>query len=465
MKVKGRGGRTPPHNLEMERGLLCACLVDSAGAGRIVNVVKSESFYDNRHRLVFAAMERLEGRGQPVDILTVSDELRAASELEAAGGDGYLMGLSNEVATSANVEHYAGRVLQQSVLRRLITSASNIAGEAYDAHESEDLVQRAINDLDDIRVKLTAGKVVRFGDALDETLLTIAERRDGRAKPGLLTDVGDLDGTIGGLERGDLILVAARPSVGKSDLLVNILLSAAMRAERVLLFSVEMPRRAIIRRLVSLLTGIFRDRLRTAKGLSEIEFEAVVKTVDRLRNLPIVIHDESGITVPQMRSIAIAEHRRSPLSLVLVDYVQLITPHVDGNREREVSAISWGLKQIARSMDVPLVAAAQLNREVEKREHSREPLLADLRDTGSLEQDASVVLMLYAPWIYDPEGSKQGTDILVRKNRDGSIGRVEQVPYNRGTGRFGTPFAKWAGGNVELTSSPQIKEQGDDLPF
>ena len=410
--------KLPPHNLEFEQSVVGATLIDPDAIPRVAAILEPGDFYDQECRMVWDAVLTLYNQNAPVDLLTVSDKL---------GGDDYVTlvtKLSNVVPTSVHAEHYAKTVEKLATRRRLLDASGRIARAAYD--ESMDL-----SDVEDLSLKTiiesrsnghsgisTMSQLVReYYDQIE----ALAQRGSGIL--GLPTGYRDLDKIVGGLQKTDLILLGARPRMGKTSLATCITRNAAQAGRRVLFFSLEMSNDQITRRLVSLESDIPISTLKEGK-LSEAEWPKFMKATDKIDGLPIWVDDTPGITPAHVRATALRTEAiaKAPLDLIVVDYLQLMRP---GGKRRglyeDVTEIGQSLKAIAKDLNVPMLALSQLNRACEQRSDKR-PLLHDLRESGDLEQTANVVMFLYRDEIYDPNASPGLAEVAVAKNRDGSEG-------------------------------------------
>jgi len=439
----GTRGSTPPQNLDIEASLLGSLLIDSDGFLKISDQLDSMDFYDERHRQIFAAMRALHDKRSPLDILTLSEQLKSAGQLDGIGGASYLTELTNLVPTAAHLEQYAEIVADKAIRRRLITASQDIAGIGYDENKSlQELIEEAETRLFEVSQRHVKQDITSLesilGDSFDR--LDDLHRNKGGIR-GIPTGLRDLDKLLAGFQRSDLIVVAARPSMGKTALMLNIALNIATKAKQgsVLFFSLEMSKEQLVDRLLAAEAGVDAWKLRTGEGLTDQDFERLSAGMGELAEAPIFIDDTSGITVSDLRTKARRMHHQHPLAVIMVDYLQLMSGGsrfaTTANRVQEISEISRGLKILARELNVPVVAASQLSRSVESRT-PQIPQLADLRESGSIEQDADVVAFLYREEYYNPETNKQNiTEILVKKHRNGPVDNIE-VFFDRIRQRF-----------------------------
>lgn len=427
--AKAQGAKVPPQNLDAEMSLLGAVLIDDEVLANISDKLKAVDFYDKRHVLIFDAMMRLYERHQPVDLLTLSDELTKRSELEIVGGSAYLTDLTNYVPTAAHAETYAEMIKQKAVRRRLIKASTDIAELGYDEEKDiASLLESAETELFAVSDTNAKQELVSLEQILTESFDRLEElHRDGGKLRGLKTGWRDLDNITAGLQRSDLIVLAARPAMGKTTLVTNLAYNVASKEKKsVLFFSLEMSKEQLVDRMLADASGVDAWNIRTG-NLSDSDFEKLSTAMGEMAEAPIYIDDTPGMTVLEMRTKARREAHNHPLGLIIIDYLQLMqgSGRSDGNRVQEVSEISRGLKLIARELDVPVIALSQLSRSVESR-NPQIPQLADLRESGSIEQDADIVTFIYREAYYNPETDRQNiTDLIIAKHRNGPTGTIE----------------------------------------
>lgn len=423
------GAKIPPQNLDAEKSLLGAVLIDEDVLASISDKIKAHDFYDKRHETVFDAMIRLYERHQPVDLLTLSDELKRKDELELVGGSAYLTELTNYVPTAAHAEAYAEMVAQKAVRRRLIKASSAVAELGYDEEKSiQELLGTAESELFAVSDTSLKQDLTSLENILTDSFDRMEElHRNKGALRGIPTGYRDLDNMTAGLQPSDLIILAARPAMGKTTLVTNLAYNVATIAKKsVLFFSLEMSKEQLVDRMLADASGVDAWNIRTG-NLSDEDFGKLSEAMGEMAEAPIYIDDTPGVTVLEMRTKARREAHNNPLGLIIVDYLQLMQPsgRSDGNRVQEVSEISRGLKLIAREMNVPVIALSQLSRTVETRT-PQIPQLADLRESGSIEQDADIVAFIYREEYYNPDTDRQRiTDLIIAKHRNGPVGRVE----------------------------------------
>jgi len=434
-------GQAAPQNLEAEASLLGAILIDADALIKIADTVTPEDFFDARHRHIYEAVLTLYERRSPIDVLTLADQLKGIGLLDVVGGPSYLTELTNFVPTASHVEQYAEIVAQKALRRRLIKASQEMATLGFDeSKQLRDLIEEAETRLFEVSQKHVRQNVVSLETILTESFDRLDELHKDKGKiRGLPTGYKDLDNVLAGLQRSDLIVLAARPSMGKSALVLNLAHNVATQAkEPVLLFSLEMSKEQLVDRLLAMESGVDAWALRTG-NLTDADFEKIGRAMGTLSEAKIYIDDTPGITVSDLRTKARREAHQHGVGLIVVDYMQLMSGgnrfSGSDNRVQEVSEISRGLKGVARELNVPLIALSQLSRSVESRS-PQIPQLADLRESGSIEQDADVVAFIYREDYYNPETERKNiTDILIKKHRNGPTDNIE-LYFERDKQRF-----------------------------
>lgn len=422
-------GKVPPQNVDAEMSLLGAVLIDEEVLADISQHVKATDFYDKRHSSIYAAIMRLYEKHKPVDLLTLTDELNRKSELELIGGSAYLTDLTNYVPTAAHAEAYAELVAQKAVRRRLIKSSADISELGFNEELStQELLAQAEAELFSVSDQTLKQDLVSMETILTESFDRLEElHRNKGALRGVRTGYRDLDNMTAGLQRSDLIILAARPAMGKTTLVTNLAYNiATINKLPVLFFSLEMSKEQLVDRMLSDASGVDAWNIRTG-NLSDDDFAKLSEAMGEMAEAPIYIDDTPGVSVIEMRTKARRTAHEQPLGLIVVDYLQLMqgSGKNDGNRVQEVSEISRGLKLIARELNVPVIALSQLSRSVESRS-PQVPQLADLRESGSIEQDADIVMFIYREAYYNPETERENiTDLILAKHRNGPTGKVE----------------------------------------
>ncbi|MCE7936687.1 replicative DNA helicase [Candidatus Saccharibacteria bacterium CPR2] len=430
MNTDNQTGIIPPHNSDAEASLLGSILIDEDAITKIADKIYPPDFYEKKHQTIYEAMLSLYEKRKPIDLLTLSDKLRSDSSLDEVGGATYLTELTNMVPSAAHVEHYADIVRTKSIRRRLIKVSEEMAKLGYtDNKPLPELLEEAESSLFGVSQTYVKQDLVSLERILSESFDRLDELHKDRSKiRGLPTGYRDVDNLLAGLQPSDLIILAARPSMGKSTLAMNIAHHVATKEKQsVLVFSLEMSKEQLVDRLLAAEAGIDAWNIRTG-NLSDEDFERLGHAMGTLSEAPIYIDDTPAISVMEMRTKARREQHTHPLGLIIVDYLQLMSSNIrsfSDNRVQEVSEISRGLKGIARELNVPVIALSQLSRSVESRTPPV-PQLSDLRESGSIEQDADVVAFIYREEWYNPETDRQHiADILIKKHRNGPTGSVE----------------------------------------
>jgi replicative DNA helicase len=421
----------PPHNLEAEAGLLGGILVDKEALIKVADIVTPDDFYVSRNGIIYSAMLDLYEARQPIDLLTLSNRLEQIKELDKIGGAVYLTELVEQVPTAAHVAHYAGIVAHKATLRRLIGAASEISALGHDESIPLDgLLDKAEQTLFGVSQKHLKQNFIPISSVLAESFDRLDElHKDKNSLRGVPTGFKALDNILAGLQRSDLIILAARPSMGKTTLALNIAQHVAVKEGiPVGVFSLEMGKEQLIDRLLAGESGIDSWKLRNGR-LEDSDFPKINDAMAVLSEAPIFIDDSATTNIMEMRTKARRLQTEHDLGLIVIDYLQLISGRKSGgsdNRVQEISEISRGLKGLARELNVPVIALSQLSRAVESRTPPI-PMLSDLRESGSIEQDADVVMFIYREDYYKREESEQPgiAQILVQKHRNGPTGSVE----------------------------------------
>lgn len=424
--------RIPPQDLDAERALLGAVMIKQSAMYEVADTVNPDSFYATKHGDIYDAMLSLFNKGEPIDLVTLSGKLEDQKKLETIGGRGYLTELINAAPASTNAAHYAQVVKAKQIHRDLIQAADHIGELGFKEDvDVEQLLDDAQSTVFEIANTSTLQKYSSIGDELKEAWKRLETLQEGQdTLRGIPTGFKELDLLLAGLQKSDLVILAARPSMGKSSLGLDIARQTAVEhGNAVIYFSLEMSSQQLADRLLASEAKVNSWRLRTGKLSNDDEYDRIREAMDRLSNAPIYIDDKVERTVLQMRSIARRLKAEKKLDLVIVDYLQLITPGVTRKSDsmvQQVTEISRSLKAMARELDVPVLAMSQLSRAVEQRRDR--PRLSDLRDSGSIEQDADVVMFIHREdKMRSDEGSDRPNiaDILVEKHRNGPVGRIE----------------------------------------
>ncbi|KON66728.1 replicative DNA helicase [Peribacillus butanolivorans] len=420
--------RVPPQNIEAEQAVLGAIFLEPSSLTVTSEVLIPEDFYRSSHQKIFNVMIKLNDEGKAVDLITVTEELAAAKNLEEVGGVSYLSELAGSVPTAANIEYYARIVEEKSLLRRLIRTATNIAQEGYSREdEVEELLGEAEKTIMEVAQRKNSGSFQNIKDVLVRTYdnIEVLTTRKGDVT-GIPTGFAELDRMTAGFQRNDLIIVGARPSVGKTAFALNIAQNVATKTEEnVAIFSLEMGAEQLVMRMLCAEGNINAQNLRTG-SLTDEDWRKLTMAMGSLSNAGIYIDDTPGVRIGEIRSKCRRLKQEHGLGMILIDYLQLIQG--DGrsgdNRQQEVSEISRSLKALARELQVPVIALSQLSRGVEQRQDKR-PMMSDIRESGSIEQDADIVAFLYRDDYYDKESeNKNIIEIIIAKQRNGPVGTV-----------------------------------------
>lgn len=415
-----------PHNTEAEEALIGSVFINNEGLYKIVDSISPEDFYNPANKEIYDAILTLFNSRSPIDLVTITETLESSGMLEKVGGATYLTRIINSVPTASHIVQYASIVREKKILRDLIIAGSDITALGYQEDEKIDLVlDQAEQKLFGISQKSLRQGFVQLKNMLAETFERIDHLHKNKGElRGITTGFDDLDFILGGLQKSDLFILAARPSMGKTSLALNMALNSARNSgSRVGIFSLEMSKDQLVDRLISSAARVDAWKLRTG-NLSEDDFPKIGEAMSILNDISIFIDDTPGITVMEMRAKARRLKAEGGLDLVIVDYLQLMGGSSE-NRVQEISEISRSLKGLARELDVPVIALSQLSRAVESRP-DRRPLLSDLRESGSIEQDADVVVFVYRDDYYNKESDKKNiAEILVRKHRNGPTGEID----------------------------------------
>ncbi len=427
-------GRVPPQVIGFEEAVLGAVLIDNAAINAVIDILSPESFYKPQHGLIFKTVKELFGRSEPVDILTVANELRKNAELDAAGGEHYLIELSNKVSSSAHSEYHARVIVQKHIQREMIRVASNIIDKSFDeTTDVFDLLDEAEQDLFEVAHSNVVKNYESAKDLIKEAIERIEEISKKEGLSGVPSGFTELDRITAGWQPSDLIILAARPGMGKTAFVLSMARNMAIDHKTpVAVFSLEMAAVQLITRLISSETGLSSEKLR--KGtLDDVEWQQLLTKVRALENAPLFIDDTPALSVFDLRAKCrrlVAQHK---VGMIIIDYLQLMTvggQKGQGNREQEISTISRSLKSIAKELNVPVIALSQLSRAVESRAGDKRPQLSDLRESGAIEQDADIVCFIYRPEYYDIETFRDGdpaegkAELIIAKHRNGSLADV-----------------------------------------
>ena len=433
--------RTLPHNIDAEKSVLGSILVNNENYYRVIENLRPEDFYLDAHRVIYRQMMELIDRSKAIDLITIQEELVRASQLESAGGITYLASLLDGIPHLVNIEHYIEFIREKALLRQLINSTNKIMAECFDqaepAEEILDRAEQALFDLSEKRIKtgfISVREMELSATKLLERLFTEREMITGVA-----TGFRDLDRMTSGLQRADLIIIAARPSMGKTALVLNLAQQVALhKGQPVGMFSLEMSKEQLLMRMLCAEARVDAHKVRTGYLVKD-DFRKLIDALGRTTQAPMYIDDSSTLTIMEMRAKCRRLKAERGLSLIIVDYLQLMSGYgrVE-NRNQEISGISRGLKALAKELNVPVVALSQLSRAPEQRQGDHKPQLSDLRESGSIEQDADLVMFIYREEVYKPSEENAGlAELIIAKQRNGPTGIVK-LAFLREYTRFET---------------------------
>lgn len=448
-------GKLPPQAPDLEQAVLGAMMLEKNAVNEAIDILQSESFYVEAHKRIFGAIHELFGKDQPIDLLTVTQELKRRGELDIVGGPFYISQLTNKVASSANVQYHARIISQKHILRELIRISADTVRDAYDeTTDVFDLLDRSEQEM----YQITSGNLKRNYEPMSElikdaiTNIENAKNKTGGVS-GVPTGFLKLDKITAGWQRSDMIIVAARPGMGKTAFVLSMARNIAVEQRRaVAVFSLEMSSTQLVTRLIASESGISSEKLRKGE-LNDSEFAILHEHISRLTDAPIFIDDTPALNIFELRAKCRRLKSQHNVELIVIDYLQLMTAGGEskgGNREQEISSISRSIKSIAKELDVPIIALSQLSRAVETRGGDKRPQLSDLRESGAIEQDADLVCFLYRPEYYkiyeDHYGSTLGIgEVIIAKHRNGALDTVNL--------RFIAELAKFA----DLETSPSFQ--------
>ncbi len=441
--------KIPPQSIDLEKSVIGAMLVDKRGVDEVIDILEAEHFYLKEHQEIYSVITELFQNGQPIDILTVSDSLRTRGTLKQIGGEYYLVSLSNIVATAANIEYYARVILQMYVKRRLIEIAGEIAEQAFDDETD------VLNLLDETEKKIfevSQGSLKKGTSGIDSLISDVKKQLEDlsgqEGLSGIPTGFPVLDEYTSGWQNGDLIIIAARPGMGKTAFVLTMARNISIDHRKpVALFNLEMTSSQLVKRLISIETEIPSEVLRNGK-LSDKEWSLLHNSMDKMQSAPVYINDSSMLSIFDIRAQARRMKSQYDIGLLVIDYLQLVNAQTGGkqnfNREQEISTISRNLKSLAKELDIPVIALSQLSRKVEERSdksgHKR-PQLSDLRESGAIEQDADIVSFIYRPEYYkietweDDTPTENQAEFIIAKHRNGKTGEI-RLKFEGHIGRF-----------------------------
>jgi replicative DNA helicase len=489
--IQQQFGKLPPQAVDLEEAVLGALMLEKDALTSVIDILHPETFYKDSHQKIFAAIRRLFEKSEPIDILTVTNELKHSAELDIVGGPFYITQLTNRVASAANIEFHSRIILQKHIQRELIRISSETIKDSFeDTSDVFTLLDRAEKNLYDVAQGNIKRNFRDMNSMISEAYKAIeTARKHGDGISGVPTGFTELDRITGGWQKSDLIIIAARPGMGKTAFVMSLARNTAVQFQKpIAVFSLEMSSVQLVQRLISSETGIDSENLKKGK-LSDAEWQQLVSMTGKLSDAPIYIDDTPSLSIFDFRSKCRRLKQMHDIQCVVVDYLQLMRADVDsknGNREQEISTISRSLKAIAKELQIPVIALSQLSRQVETRTgSSKRPQLSDLRESGAIEQDADMVLFIYRPEYYglefdeDNNSTKGTAELIISKHRNGKLDTVKLKFINH-LAKFAdsdyseTPNDASPSGSVTDYGSNRIivgsrmndmKDEGEEAPF
>ena len=479
-------GRIPPQAIDLEEAVLGAMLIDEKGVNEVIDILSPDVFYKKAHQLVFESIQRLFRESEPIDLLTVSADLKKNKNFEAIGGDFYLINLSQKVSSSAHIEYHSRIIQQKFIQRKLISISNEIIQKSYnESTDVIDLLDEAESKLYDIAQNNIKGTSETAQNLVIQAKNRIEEISKQEGLSGISTGFDKLDKLTSGWQASDLIIVAARPGMGKTALALSMARNVSVQKKiPVAFFSLEMSSVQLITRLISSETGLSSDKLRTGK-LADHEWQQLNIKVSDLESAPLYIDDSAALTIFELRAKARRLASSHGIKLIIIDYLQLMnlgSSTKAGNREQEISTISRNLKALAKELNIPVIALSQLSRAVETRGGTKRPILSDLRESGAIEQDADIVSFLYRPeyygiteWDDDMKTPSEGQgEFIVAKHRNGALDSIKlkfiaNLAKFEDIDNFDSPFEFQSKLNSDNKlsdfSEPSNKDNDEDIPF
>lgn len=476
------GGKVMPQAIPLEEVILGALMIDRDAMSDIINILMPESFYLTAHQHIFEAMQLLYNNSHPVDLLTVKDQLSKSDKLDEIGGVVYLVDLTNKVASAANIEYHARIVAQKHIQRELIRVSTSTINKAFD--ETKDVFE-LLDEAEQGLFDVTQNNLTKSYSALKDLVVKAKQNLEELSKQdidvtGIHSGFTDLDRITNGWQKSDLIIIAARPGMGKTAFTLNLALNAAKNyGNKIAFFSLEMSSLQLAHRMISMEAEVNSHKLRSGQ-LEDDEWRRINDTVERLNEVNVFIDDTPGLPIFELRAKARRLVMQQNIEMLIVDYLQLMTGGADksgGNRQEEISKISRSLKSLAKELDIPVIALSQLSRAVEQRGGDKRPMLSDLRESGAIEQDADMVMFLYRPGYYGVEEDtmeKNLTEVIIEKHRNGKTDTIdlkfipEYVKFdNMDAESFSsiTSDEFYGGGNDEIITVTSRINNEDETPF
>ena len=426
--------RIPPHSVESEQSILGSIILDKEAIITVAETIQPMDFYKEAHKIIYESMLKLNSNNEPIDLITLIEELRKEGHLDSIGGISYLTSLSTIVPTTSNVKYYANIVKEKSVMRQLIKASNEIINLGYDAStDVQEILDKAEKNIFDISQEKSGDDIQPINVVLQDTFEMIEKLCTDKSEvTGITTGFADLNKKINGLQRTDLILFAARPAMGKTAFSLNLVQNAALKGDAsVAVFSLEMSKEQLVQRMLSAQSNVELSKIKTG-NLGESDWPRIIDGMAVLSEANIFIDDTPGIKISEIRSKCRRLKIEKGLDLILIDYLQLMEGEgKNENRQQEIAKISRSLKILAKELDCPVVALSQLSRSPELRKDHR-PILSDLRESGSIEQDADIVMFLYRDEYYHDDSEKKNIgEVIIAKNRHGETGNVELVWFGQ----------------------------------
>ncbi len=462
-------GRMPPHDKDIEEAVLGALMLEKDAYATVCDILQPQSFYEPVHQKIYEAIQTLGIQQQPIDMLTVTEQLRANSTIDEVGGPAFIAELTSRVASAANIEYHARIIAQQYLARELISFGTDVASKAYDpANDIDDVLQEAEGHLFELSQRNVKKEVVQIDSVINDAISTIqmaATRESGLS--GLASGYTELDKKTSGWQNSDLVIIAARPAMGKTAMVLSMAKNMAVNYNtKVAIFSLEMSKLQLVNRLIQNVCEIEGEKIKSGR-LSDREWNQLLSRIGTLQSAPIYIDDSPGLSILELRTKARRLVREKGVQFIVIDYLQLMNASgmKFGSREQEVSMISRSLKELAKELNIPIVALSQLNRSVESRSEDKRPQLSDLRESGAIEQDADIVCFIHRPEYYlhgaardDAPELRGKAEFIIAKHRSGSVGDVAM----RFRGQYAR-FENWSDVDIMYDQSATASAMNTDV--
>lgn len=462
-------GRMPPHDKDIEEAVLGALMLEKDAYATVCDLLQPQSFYEPVHQKIYEAIQTLGFQQQPIDMLTVTEQLRANSTIDEVGGPAFIAELTSRVASAANIEYHARIIAQQYLARELISFGTEVSSKAFDpANDIDDVLQEAEGHLFELSQRNVKKEVVQIDSVINDAISTIqmaATRESGLS--GLASGFNELDKKTSGWQNSDLVIIAARPAMGKTAMVLSMAKNMAVNYNtKVAIFSLEMSKLQLVNRLIQNVCEIEGEKIKSGR-LSDREWNQLLSRIGTLQSAPIYIDDSPGLSILELRTKARRLVREKGIQILVIDYLQLMNASgmKFGSREQEVSMISRSLKELAKELNIPIIALSQLNRSVESRSEDKRPQLSDLRESGAIEQDADIVCFIHRPEYYlhgaardDAPELRGKAEFIIAKHRSGSVGDVAM----RFRGQYAR-FENWSDVDIMYDQSASASAMNTDL--